>query len=82
MLQIFCSDKKHAVYLIDTLFGVPLYAYYVLELERFKEGEIEGMLMDQPFDFYGPLDSFEKAVKLVQSLCQPDTRVDIEAHIG
>ncbi len=82
VLEIYCTDREHAVYLINYLFGVPLYAFYVLELERFQEGEIEGALMTVPFQFFGPFDTFAEAVTLTQSLCKPDTQVDAKVNVS
>lgn len=63
-------------YIIRELWGVPLYAYYVVLLEVFQPDEIEGTLMTQPFDIAGPFTSEEEAVNYIKPLDERDTKVD------
>lgn len=62
------DDPNFAAYVITELFGVPLYAYYVVVIDRYQDGEIEGTLMTQPFEFLGPFTSFEDACKMLADL--------------
>ena len=41
----------------DTLAGVPLFGYYILQIDKFEPGDIRGTLMDPPFQFFGPFES-------------------------
>jgi hypothetical protein len=61
-------DETAFIAIIDHLYGIRLYAYYVVYIERYKPVEIDGMLMTQPFEFYGPFSTRADAQEMVNLL--------------
>jgi hypothetical protein len=61
----------------NEMFGAPLYAWYIVEIEVYDDGVIQGTLMTIPFQFYGPCETFEDAVIMLQTLNEGSTDLDI-----
>ena len=59
--QMFFIADDCVVTFSNHLFGVPLYGWYVIIIERFEVGDIQGLLMTFPVEFLGPLGSYEEA---------------------
>lgn len=66
--QVVEGDEFHAIYIITELFGNPLYAYYIVVIERYQPGDIEGTLMTPPFDISGPFTTLEEASNMVKDV--------------
>lgn len=62
------GEDGFIVYVIDRIFNEPLYAYYVAVIERYQDGDIQGTLMTQPFEFFGPFADYEEARIMASSL--------------
>ena len=74
--QRFDFDGGSVAYVIRELWGIPLYAYYVVVVELFEPDDIQGTLMTQPFDIAGPFTSEEEAVQYLKPLDKRDAEVD------
>jgi hypothetical protein len=61
IIEQYNDDPTVTVVIVDTLFGVPLYAYYVISISHFGPGEIQGTLMTPPMDITGPFANLEDA---------------------
>lgn len=62
-----CKDGT-VLAIINQMYGVPLYAWYVVEVEVYWPDDIEGTLMSPPFEIHGPFVSRADARKLVEGL--------------
>jgi len=62
------TENGTRLVVINQLYNMPLYAFYVVELMGFEEGDIEGTLMTPPFEFYGPFTTEEEARTMVDDL--------------
>lgn len=69
-------DESLAIYIVEELFGAPLYGVYVIAIEVYNDDEIQGTLMTQPFDISGPFTTFQEAVNYVQTLNEGGTNLD------
>lgn len=76
-----CEDGAKLI-VTNNLYGMPLYAWYVIEIEAFQPGEIEGTLMTEPFLIHGPLDTRQSADVLFEQLSENHTVVDIPTDVG
>lgn len=68
LLEIHDSQEGERIVIINQLYNVRLYAYYVVEVSRFEDGDIEGTLMTRPFEFHGPFTTEEEARRMVFDL--------------
>lgn len=50
------------------LYEVPLYAYYVFEIEQFESREIKGTLMTCPITLHGPFERYAEACEIADQL--------------
>lgn len=66
--QGFWQDEYTVFTVLNHLFGVPMYAWYVVELELFEDGDIKGTLLTPPFTFHGPFESEHDALVELRSL--------------
>lgn len=67
-VAVWTCAKGRILIMTDTLYGVRLYAWYIIEIETFLPGEIEGTLMTKPFEFHGPFEGSDEAYKLLDTL--------------
>lgn len=74
-LKLYEVPGETKILLIDSLFDVSLFAFYVVEIQEYKTTDVEGSLMTPPFEFYGPFDTYEEADKLMQTLCEGDANL-------
>lgn len=68
VFRMYKEEYGAKIVLTNFLFGMPLYGYYVFQIDAFEDGDIEGTLMTAPFDISGPFDDFDKANELAQTL--------------
>lgn len=66
--QGFWQDEYTVFSIMDKLFGVPLYAWYIVELDLFEDGIIQGMLTTAPFTIHGPYETRKDAMIELRSL--------------
>lgn len=64
----YLADDFAVLVLTNYLYGNPLYAFYVIEVEAFAPGDIEGVLMTPPFEFYGPFADYAEASRMYREL--------------
>ena len=64
-------DTGEVAVIRNVLFGLPLYAYYVIRIDQFQPGEIEGMLMTPPFEIAGPYESHSAAYASIEAEVVP-----------
>ena len=65
VLDAYEEEPGHTVLIVDELFDRPLYGFYVVVLEEFEEGDVQGTLMTPPFEIYGPYETIDQAREVV-----------------
>jgi hypothetical protein len=65
--QVIFDDGDLLFSVVDMLFNVPLYAWWVVVIEQFPEGEIQGTLLTCPIDVLGPYETQLDATNYVRS---------------
>lgn len=63
---------EFALIIANQLAGIPLFGYYILQVEKYDPADIKGTLMDCPFQFFGPYDTLAEAKSKLRSFTPDD----------
>lgn len=69
------SESEYSWYIINELFGHPLFGFYIIEYEAFDPSLVEGTLMQSPLKFIGPFESADDALEQIELVAR-DIRGD------
>jgi len=68
-LEVIAVDDDDLTFIVvDNIFGVPLYGFYIFIIENFAPDDIQGTLLDPPFETQGPFETQHDAMEIVRSL--------------
>jgi hypothetical protein len=73
-------DEDDIVFAVtDMLFNVDLHGHYVFVIEQYEDGDIEGTLVNQPFEILGPFETQFDAIQHIRSLINSSS---IDSQLG
>jgi hypothetical protein len=65
--RVLFDDGDMFFAVVDHLFDVPLYGWYIILIEQFMEGDIKGVLITCPIEMQGPFETQQDATEAVRS---------------